>query len=181
VSSSFPPWGPLIWPVLAVLGAGVQIGLTHRPRNTAVVLEMFLVWWFALGVGVTALVAFVSLAFAPDQIAAQIGFPPGNPFQFEVACANLALGVLGVLCIRYRDEFWNATAIAATVFLFGASYGHIHQYADHGNDQPYNIGPILWTDIGVQVVLVVALVAHRSIRRRAVSPDGLDARAPSTA
>ena len=64
----------------------------------------------------TALVAFVSLALLPSQIATQIGFPPGNPFQFEVACANLAFGVLSLLGIRYRGEFWNATAIGATIF-----------------------------------------------------------------
>jgi hypothetical protein len=147
------------------IGALAQIVFTRRPRTGAAVLEMFLVWWFAFGVGVTGLAGFASAGLFPDQIAAQIGFPPGNPFEFEVASANLAFGILGLLCIRYRRQFWEATAIGVTVFLFGASYGHIHQYLAFGNDHPDNVGPVLWTDIGVQVILIVALIALRVAQR----------------
>ena len=37
--------------------------------------------------------------FLSAQVAANIGWAPGSPFQSEVAFANLSVGVLGVLCI----------------------------------------------------------------------------------
>ena len=57
-------------------------------------------------------------------VAASIGWPAGNPFQYEVAVANLAFGVLGLLCLRFRDGFWTATAIGWSVFMLGAAAVH---------------------------------------------------------
>jgi hypothetical protein len=35
-----------------------------------------------------------------------IGWPPGNPFQFEVGVHDGAWGVLGFLCIWIGGLFW---------------------------------------------------------------------------
>jgi hypothetical protein len=37
--------------------------------------------------------------------AREIGWPPGNPFQTEVAIANLAAGTLGILYFWIRGNF----------------------------------------------------------------------------
>ena len=39
--------------------------------------------------------------------------------------ADLTVGVLGVLCIWLRGNFWLATAIANAVWLLGDAIGHI--------------------------------------------------------
>ena len=41
--------------------------------------------------------------FAADEVAESIGWPTGNPFQTEVAVANLAIGTLGIL--SYYSSF----------------------------------------------------------------------------
>lgn len=160
----FPWWGPLIWPIVALAGTAIQIGTTKTPKTALRKLEIFLVWWFAWGVGVTALAAFASILFAPDLIAHQIGYRI-TPFEFEVGSANLGIAALGFLCIRFRGQYWEATTVAATLFLWGAAIGHIYQFAANGNTQPYNIGPVLYTDILVQLILIITLIWFRRLQR----------------
>jgi len=123
---------------------------------------VLLLWLLAVGVGVTGVFAWSGHIFRADQVAEQIGFPAGNPFQWEVAWANMAVGVLGILCI-WRRDFWWPTAIAAAVYLWGAGWGHIYQLVEHDNHEPYNSGPILYLDFLVPLVILVLLVIyHRS-------------------
>src|SRR5215216_4271824 len=60
-------------------------------------------------------IAFIGHTVFASSTAASIGWPAGNPFQTEVAVANLAVGCLGVLCYWLKDNFWVATVIANPV------------------------------------------------------------------
>ncbi len=61
-----------------------------------------------------------------------------NPFQQEVAYANLAFAVLGLLCLFFRGNFWFATIIGASVWYLGNAYGHIKQISNLQNYFPGN-------------------------------------------
>lgn len=122
-------------------------------------------WFFGAVVGVGGLVVTGSHVFFADATAAQIGFPTGNPFQFEVAMANFAFAVLGLLCLRIRGQFWEATAIGFAVFYWGATLGHFIELFGHDNHAPYNAGPILITDITVPLVILIALWRLRTAER----------------
>jgi hypothetical protein len=41
--------------------------------------------------------------------------------------ANLAFGILGVLCLGNRNGFWTATAIGWSTFMVGAAVVHLRQ------------------------------------------------------
>ena len=99
--------------------------------------------------------------FLADRVAASIGWPAGNPFQQEVAIADLALGILGILCVRFRGNFWLAATVAATVMMWGDAIGHIVQIVRHGNRHPGNAGAILWTAILIPAV-AIGLLSYRS-------------------
>jgi hypothetical protein len=58
-------------------------------------------------------------------VARSIGWAAGNPVQLEVAFANLAAGVLGVVAMGRRDGFREATVIAVTVLGVGATIVHV--------------------------------------------------------
>lgn len=158
---SAPDYGPLWIPVLTAIGAAVHIS-RRRARRPGRPAEIVLLWFFAGAVGVGGLVVTASHVFFADSTAAQIGFPPGNPFQFEVGMANFAFAVLGIACLRIRGRFWEATAIGFAVFYWGAAVGHFIELFAHHNDAPYNAGPILITDIGLPLVIVIALVRLRA-------------------
>lgn len=161
-----PVYGPLFVPALAIIGALIHLAVSRTPRTTPRVLEVLLLWGFGFVVGFGGLVVTASHLFLADTTAEQIGFPAGNPFQFEVAMANLAFAVIGLLCLRYRDQFWNATAIGFAVFYLGAAAGHLDQYFAHGNDAPYNMGALIYTDIAIPVVIAALLIALRRYQHR---------------
>jgi hypothetical protein len=127
------------------------------------IVESFILWFLVIVVGVGSLYAFMGHAFAADDVARSIGWPPGSPFQFEVALHDLAIGVLGVLSFWLRGDFWSATIIAFAVFGLGAAYGHIRDMRRHSNFAPGNAGPVLYiNDIFLPLLLVVLLIVYRT-------------------
>ena len=99
-------------------------------------------------------------AFSSKKVGEYIGWPSGNPFQFEVAITNLSFGILGVLCIWFRDNFWIATVIGFSVFALGAAYVHIRDIIKNKNHSPGNAGPPLYSDILKPTFLAGLLIAY---------------------
>jgi hypothetical protein len=163
--NSVSDYGPVFIPAATTIGVTIHIWRS-RQRRPGRAAELVLLWFFGAAVGVGGLVVTASHVFFASATAAQIGFPPGNPFQFEVAMGNFAFAVLGILCIWVRGRFWEATAIGFTVFYWGATLGHLMELFDHHNDAPYNAGPILITDIGLPVIIIAALWRLRTVEAR---------------
>jgi 4-amino-4-deoxy-L-arabinose transferase-like glycosyltransferase len=127
-----------IFSILPVLVAGVQIVLDRTTNTRERKIEVFLIYLFALGVAGSGIGGFISHFFISDVIAESVGWPAGNPFQLEVAFANLAIGILGFVAADRRDGFREATVIAATVFGVGATIVHIIDILETGNLAPGN-------------------------------------------
>ncbi len=156
----------LFFPLVAVAGALIHIYLDRRQRSAHRVLEIILLWLLSVFLGISSIMAFFGHAFAADRIAAHIGWPPGSPFQLEVAVANLAIGVLGISCIWLRGNFWTATVMAGAVFGLGAAFGHIRDIMINNNYAPGNAGVILYLDIGGPVLLIVLLTIFKILEKR---------------
>ena len=152
---------PLIFPAIAILGFLVHALVTRKPRTPLHLVELLLRWWFGVALGLSAVWAFLGHVFDARQVALEIGFPPGNPFQWEVAWAGLGFGVIAIVAVWRPDFRWPA-AIGSAIFLWGAAWGHIYQLTVNGNHHPYNSGAILYTDIfGPLVVLVLLVISSR--------------------
>ena len=91
--------------VLSFVVAGVHIYRDEQPRTGGRVAEILLIWLLVINIGFGGLYAFSGHLFAADEVAASIGWPSGNPFQTEVAVANLAIGTLGILSYWIRATF----------------------------------------------------------------------------
>lgn len=161
-------WGPVFVPVIALVGALVHIARSPD-RSTERRLEIALLWGLVVALGVGEIVTAGSHFVAPAATAGQIGFPAGNPFQWEVGCANLAFAVLGIACFWQRGAFWTATAVGYLVYFWGCGVGHIDQYLVHDDVAPYNWGPIVPVVFLVPLLLVVLLVALHRCRRAGVA------------
>lgn len=134
-------------------------------------LEVTLVFLFGISVAGSGIFNFFAHFFLSDVVAKSIGWEPGSPFQLEVAFANLALGVLGVIATARRDGFREATVIAVTVFSFGATIVHILDIVSAGNLAPgntiQNIGNLLRP-----ALLIWFLVKTRQANKKELSdPD----------
>lgn len=156
--------------VLAVVGAVVQLARDRQPRTMRRVAEVFLLWLLVVGVGVVGVVAFFAHTVLADQTARSIGWPEGNPFQTEVAMANLATAVLGILCFWIRGNFWTATVIATSVWLLGDAVVHVVQIVNRGNYSPGNAGIPLYIDILFPLILIGLFIIYKARGQGAVSP-----------
>lgn len=134
--------------LLAAIVAAGQIVIGHAP-----VAQTLLLWLLVIKIGLGGLWAFLGHYFKSDDIARYIGWPAGNPFQKEVAVTNLALGICGVMCFFFRDGFWLATIVFATVFLIGAFSVHLKDQKESGNKNPGNAGPVFFADLLVPLTL----------------------------
>jgi hypothetical protein len=150
----------MVFVVLAVIGviAGlVRLAFGNERRTMQRVANTLLLYLFAFPIGLGGLVGFVGHTWRAAAVAASIGWASGNPFQYEVAVANLAFGILGLLCLRFRDGFWAATAIGWSVFMLGAAGVHLHQIRIGQAFAPGNAGAVLYFDILAPVLVLVLL------------------------
>ena len=147
--------------VAMVAATCLHLWLGKRPVSLMRVVEALLLYLLVIFVGLGGLMAFLGHTFKAQEIALKIGWQP-SPFQFEVAVADLAFGVLGILCIWQRRGFWTATGLGYAVFMLGCAYGHFRDMTLHGNFSPYNVGLILWVnDLAIPVVILILLLVRR--------------------
>jgi hypothetical protein len=90
------------------------------------------------GIVIGVVFGFIPHVFFANWTAEQIGWPTGSPFQFEVGVHDGAWGVLGFLCLFIGGTFWLATGLGWSLFMLGATYGHIHEMLLKENYAPYN-------------------------------------------
>jgi hypothetical protein len=153
----------LVFAAIALIGAAIHRHRDSQPRSTARTLEIFLIWWMVVAVGIAAIFGSMFHFFDGPDTAREIGFSNGDGgFQTEVGFADLAIGVLGVLCARFRDGFLLAAVIAVSICYLGDAYGHLHQAAIHDNHAPDNTGLTLWADF---IAPLVAIALYSSWRR----------------
>ncbi len=150
-----------IYYVAILVAAGLHLAIDKRARTPKRIVEIFLLYVLVIGVGVQSLLAFVGHTLLADQTAKAIGWPTGNPFQTEIAVANLSYGVLGILCIWVRRNFWYATGIGESIFGLGAACVHIREIILHHNYAPDNAGFILYSDIVLSVIILGLLLAYK--------------------
>jgi len=113
--------------------AAAHVWLDERVRYRVQRLEVFMLYMLAVGVAGSGIGGFFAHAFLADEVADSIGWPAGSPFQLEVAFANLALGILGILAMNRRGGFRDATVIAVTIFAGGATITHVIDIVETGN------------------------------------------------
>jgi hypothetical protein len=106
------------------------------------------------------LTAYVHV-FRPIETSASIGWAT-SPYEYEVGMADLTVGVLGVLCLWFRGNFWLATAIANAVWLLGDAVGHIRQITINNNHAANNAGTFLVAEIVTPFVILFLALYTRS-------------------
>ena len=160
----------LLFAVLPLVLAAAHVWLDERVRHRAQRLEVFLLYMLAVGVAGSAIGGFFAHAFLADEVAESIGWPADNPFQLEVAFANLALGTLAILAMNRRDGFRDATVIAVTIFAVGATITHVIDIVDTGNVAAGNTVQNLANVLRPAVLIWLLLAIRRTASEEPASP-----------
>lgn len=147
------------WLLLGV-GLVAHVLLDRHPnrRTGPRLVELALLWVLVWG-GVYGLYGVLG-HLGPDsaQIAESIGYAP-SMFQWEVGFGDLALAVLGILCVRFRDRWLTAAVVAIAVSFGGDAIGHIMEMSD-GNMAVNNVWAMP-SDIAQALAGIALLVLYR--------------------
>jgi hypothetical protein len=126
--------------------------------------ETILAWVLLVNIGFQGILAGFMHWYGPaaDSIAAKLGWMKQSPFQKEVAAADAAFGVLGILAFFIRDNFLIATVIGASVMFFFMGIGHVLDIKKNRNISPYNAGSVVYFDLLLPVVMIALLVLWKT-------------------
>ncbi len=161
--TSIPGWQVYMWILAISIPAAVHVrAARHLDRSS----RLEIVLMYVLGVsGAIGMINVVMHTVFARSVAESIGWPAGNPFQTEVAFANLAIGAIGFTCF-WRYDFWLPAAVAKSIFAWGAGLTHVLDMAETGNLAPNNVGPILVWDFLLPVAIITLFVLTRPARNR---------------
>jgi len=151
----------LVFIILAVITASIQLAVSRPARsNGRSIAATYLLYLFVFYVGLMGLLSAYAHVFRPIQTSASIGWST-SPYEYEVGMADLTIGVLGILCIWIRGNFWLATAIANAVWLLGDAVGHARQVLLANNHAPNNSGIFLVAEF-ITPIIILALAIYCS-------------------
>jgi hypothetical protein len=151
----------LTFVVLAVLAASIHLAISRSRRvSRSAVVGTYLLYLLVIYVGLMGLLTAYAHVFRPVQTSASIGWST-SPYEYEVGMADLTVGVLGVLCLWFRGNFWLATAIANAFWLLGDAIGHVRQVIENNNHAENNSGLFLYLEFLMPVAILALLFYYR--------------------
>ena len=109
----------LLYGLMIVL-ATLHLALTKKPRTLYHISKIFLLY-FLFGIGLSSLNAYMFHVFFTSTSPAL----STNLFQYQLGMAYLGIGILGILCLFLRENFWLATIIMNTVFNWGIAVRYL--------------------------------------------------------
>lgn len=124
--------------------------------------DIYLLNFLWIGVGMQATIAGLMQIFKGEKSAAYLNWPY-SPFVHEVGYANLAFGILGLLCLVITGTWWAATGIGYSIFLLCAAWGHVYDLVVNKNYSLGNLGPTLWSDILIPFALLLLISWHHGL------------------
>ncbi len=153
--------GTAFWLSLPLLAFG-DLAQRGELQDRTEALRTLLTYLLVLGIGVSSWWGFVGHYFMSDIVAASVGWDTGSPFQLELAFYHLGFGVVGLMCLWFRDDFWLAAAVPVCVFAFGAASIHIAEYVRHANTSPGNWGfSMFFGDVIIPATILTLLWLYR--------------------
>jgi hypothetical protein len=153
----------VIFVLLAVIAASIHLALSPGGRkNGRAIAGTYLLYLLFFYVGFMGIMTAYAHVFRPVQTSASIGWST-SPYEYEVGMADLTVGVLGILCLWLRGNFWLPTAIANAVWLLGDSVGHVRQIVLTNNHAANNSGVFLFVEFTMPVlILILTLYCRRT-------------------
>lgn len=152
---------PLSFLVRAISAFFAIRQLDPRFRNLQLISEILLGRVLVTNVGLFGVIAFILHFFRGETTAKDLGWTPKNAFQMETAFADLAMGVLGILCLFIGGNFWIATIIFASIYFTGAVITHLTELILKRNRSPLNSEYLLIYESLMPILLGLLLMLSK--------------------
>lgn len=112
----------VLW-VLGIITAVVDLYLKGFPSDPSLICSVLLLHQFVVTFGLLGITGLLSNMIFAKKNAEMIGWP-GGPFQVKYGFSQLGLGVMGVMCIWFRDGFWLGTIVGMYIYGISGLWSH---------------------------------------------------------
>lgn len=147
--------------IASIVAALIHLAI-RRPKDRATIIDIFLLHSLVFNVGfIGFFFGFIPHVFFANHAAELIGWQTGSHFQYEVGFHDGAWGILGFLCIRYRDRFWLATGFGWSFFMLGAALGHLLDTIQNANYATNNFFMIFVDALVAAILLGLLALRYR--------------------
>lgn len=110
-------WFLLLWG-LGLLTSIIYFFINGLPQDTKTIYSVILLHQFVVTFGLVGVLGIlVNIVFAKST-AKKLGWP-GGPFQIKYGFSQLGLGVMGIMAIWFRGNFW--VGVLVTMYIYGLS------------------------------------------------------------
>lgn len=155
-------------PLLVVAIIVTAVKLRRASSRHEVMTVTYTLWgevlFYCVGLGFIYIWYFH--AFMQQFTAPTIGWAP-SPFEWELAWAEMGLGVIALISLWRSYDMRLAATLVFAIFSFGAAAQHIHQMLALHNYSPGNAGPILWFgDLALPIFVLLLAFASRDAYER---------------
>jgi hypothetical protein len=82
------------------------------------------------------------------------------------------MGIVGLLCLKFKNEFWTAMDVGPGLLYVGAGLGHAWELAVSGNTAPNNAGGVMYMDLFYPVFPAALLIWYRKRSAATEPPQG---------
>ena len=149
----------VLFTTLAFIGATFQIFMTKTLPE-----EAFLFNFIIFNIGLWGIAEFIKDYFSFGKRETNLGRQPRSLLHTVAVFFNLFRGILGILCIWFRGDFWSATVIISSLFIF--SYGchefrHVKEIVTNENRPTYYSDFIVSFDLLFPPALITLLVVYK--------------------
>lgn len=149
----------IFWLLGSLIGIITTI-LNPELRTLNLIATNLLFYQLTVTLTLTSFLNFFGQVFYSDKIAEHIGWEKGSGFQKELGYAALGQGIVALLCIWFKGDFWLAAIVACTPLYPGAAIVH---FKDMMKNKNFNHGNsvTLIPDIIIPATLIVLFILAR--------------------
>lgn len=157
---SMIPFGGTLFYTLIMVPLSIHLHLKKQGgKDKNGVFKTVLHYFIVIVIGFGGIWNFIGHTVLADQVAADIGWATGSPFQTELAFYTLGSAIAGIMAVWLSSkEFFAAVAVPKAVFLYGAAIVHIRDVILYQNYSPLNVGTILVGDIVYPTIWIILLL-----------------------
>ncbi len=142
----------LFW-IVGLISGAVDLYLKGFPGDTVQICNVLLLHQFVVTFGILGITGLFSNMIFAKQNAKACGWP-GGPFQIKYGFSQLGLGVMGVMCIWFRDGFWLGTLVSMYIYGISGLWSHCNVMKMNKKIDAESIANIIM-DIAYQTFLTV--------------------------
>lgn len=143
----------ILFVILPLLSASLQVFLVEENRKESMIVQRFLQHFLFIGVGVQGLATAYMQTFEPEGMSRFLGWESSG-LLLELAKANFAFGVLGILTIWFRGSFWFATGLGYSIFLLSKFIGHLSKLESF-----LALRPVFYSDFCIPMFIMILLAS----------------------